>query len=623
MQLMGEARMQRMLHVFLCILAVMIGAALSASAASQISGEAVYRQRCASCHELVDSRIPHREALQKMTASRILRSLDFGVMISVAYPLRRDERQAVAAYLGLPGADSTPNANAFCTDRSIKIAAGPKANWNGWSPTAANTRFQSREGAALTPDQLQRLKLKWAFGFDGDVNAFAQPTILDQNLFVGSAGGSVHALSVETGCIKWVFQADGPVRSAILAVPSGQRHALLFGDQTGWFYSLDAETGRLLWKKQIEDHEAARITGATVAYQNTVFVPIASWEETRALNPDYPCCTFRGSVVALRIRDGSLAWKTYMVPDKPRMTGKTRVGTPTWGPSGAGVWAAPTIDAKRRRLYVTTGDNYSSPATSTSDAVMALDLSNGRIVWTRQTTPGDAYNSSCGNQGPSCPEENGPDYDYGSSALMVALSSGRELLVAGQKSGVVYALDPERKGEIVWQTRVGKGGINGGVQWGMASDGQNVYAAVSDGIRTRRTPTPSDPIAVDLDPRVGGGLTALNPGNGEKVWYATPAPCDKPRCSPAQSAAVTAIPGVIFSGSVDGHLRAFGAEDGRVVWDFDTVREYETANGVKARGGSLDGPGVVVAGGMVFVNSGYARNGGMPGNVLLAFTPEN
>jgi polyvinyl alcohol dehydrogenase (cytochrome) len=206
---------------------------------------------------------------------------------------------------------------------------------------------------------------------------------------------------------------------------------------------------------------------------------------------------------------------------------------------------------------------------------------------------------------------------------MVTLSSGRELIVAGQKSGVVYALDPERRGEIVWQARVGKGGINGGVQWGMASDGQNVYAAVSDLMRTRRTPQPSDPIAVDLDPRMGGGLTALNPGSGEKVWYAAPTPCERLRCSPAQSAAVTAIPGVIFSGSVDGRLRAFGAEDGRVVWDFDTVREYETVNGVKARGGSLDGPGVVVAGGMIFVNSGYARNGGIPGNVLLAFALEN
>src|SRR5437867_2615985 len=515
--------MHRLFKVLICLLAATAGSAIRLAAAP-ISGEAIYRERCASCHELVNPRIPRREALQKMSAARILRALDFGVMISVAYPLRREEREAVAAHLGTPGLDAGPPAKAYCADRSVKLAGSPESQWNGWSPTAANTLCQPRDAACLAPDQLPRLKLRWAFGFDGDVNAFAQPTVLDQNLFVGSAGGVVHALSVETGCIKWVFQASGPVRSAILAVPLGQRHALLFGDQTGWFYALDAASGRLLWKKKVEDHEATRLTAAPVANQGTVFVSAASWEETRALNPEYPCCTFRGSVAALRIRDGSLVWKTYMIPDKPRLTGKTRTGTPTWGPSGAGVWGAPTIDAKRGRLYVTTGDNYSSPATNTSDAVVALELSTGKVVWSKQTLPGDAYNSSCGTQGPSCPEENGPDYDFGSSALMVKLSDGRDLLVAGQKSGVVYALDPDRKGEIVWQARVGKGGINGGVQWGMASDGQSVYAAVSDVVRTRRTPDPSDPIAVDLDPRQGGGLTALRPINGEKVWYTPPLP---------------------------------------------------------------------------------------------------
>jgi len=313
-----------------------------------------------------------------------------------------------------------------------------------------------------------------------------------------------------------------------------------------------------------------------------------------------------------------------MIPEKSKQTGKNRVGTSMFGPSGAGIWSAPTIDAKRGRLYVTTGDNYSSPSTATSDAVVALGLANGRIAWSKQVLAADAYNSSCGTDGVSCPEEKGPDYDFGSSALMVKLSNGSDLLVAGQKSGVVYALDPDRKGEIVWQARVGKGGVNGGVQWGMASDGQNVYAAVSDVVRRRRTPTPSDPIAVDLDPQQGGGLTALHLDDGKQVWHASPVPCgSRARCSPAQSAAVTALPGIVFSGSWDGHLRAFSAEDGKVVWDFDSVREYQTVNGVKANGGSMDGPGVVVVNGMLFVNSGYARNGGMPGNVLLVFALEN
>jgi polyvinyl alcohol dehydrogenase (cytochrome) len=251
---------------------------------------------------------------------------------------------------------------------------------------------------------------------------------------------------------------------------------------------------------------------------------------------------------------------------------------------------------------------------------MALDLKTGKIVWSKQTFPRDAYNSSCGNgavssggPGASCPDEKGPDFDYGSSVILQKRPDGRELLFAGQKSAVVYALDPDRKGEIVWQTRVGRGSASGGVEWGMATDGQTVFASVSDAVRVRG----------QLDPAHGGGITALRLSDGGQVWHKDGTPCDspKPGCSPAQSAALTAIPGVVFSGSLDGHLRAFAAEDGKVLWDMDTARDFETVNGVKARGGSLDGPGAVVANGMLFVNSGYPRFGGMPGNVLLAFEP--
>ena len=542
--------------------------------------------------------------------------MDFGSMGSVATTLRRDERDAVAAYLGVAGGNETAAipAKAYCADRTVKLASQPKTEWNGWSPSATNTRYQPRDAAGLTTDQVRRLKLKWAYGFEGDILAFAQPTVLDRYLFVGSAGGLVQALNIESGCVQWVFQAAAPVRAAILAVPLGDKHALLFGDQNGWFYSLDAETGRLLWKKMVEPNESVRFTGAAVAYQGTVFLGVASWEEGRTTNPDYPCCTFRGVVAALRIKDGSQVWKTYTIREKPKQTGKNQ-----WGPSGASVWGAPTLDTKRGLLYVTTGDNFSEPATSLSDAVLALELTTGRIVWSKQTTPGDVWNTACSQKG-GCP---GPDYDYGSSVLLEKLDNGRELLLAGQKSGVVYALDPDRKGELVWQVRVAKGGINGGVQWGMASDGQKVYAATSDVVRIPGTNAdPLDPRPRPLDATKGGGLTALRLGTGEKVWYTPPAACgSKPGCSPAQSAAVTAIPGVVFSGSLDGHLRAYSSEEGRILWDFDTVREYETVNGVPGSGGSLNGPGAVVVGGMVFVNSGYGR-AGIAGNVLLAFKPE-
>ena len=303
-------------------------------------------------------------------------------------------------------------------------------------------------------------------------------------------------------------------------------------------------------------------------------------------------------------------------------TGTTGVGTPTFGPSGAGVWSRPTIDAGRGLLYVTTGDNYSHPSTATSDAIVALDIQTGRIVWTQQTTPNDVYNSSCGSKGANCPEDAGPDHDYGSSAVLLKTVAGKDILVAGQKSGVVYGLDPDEKGKLIWQTRVGKGGVNGGVQWGMASDGRNVYASVSDVVRPAGGV--SGPIALggaSLDPTQGGGLSALRLEDGQRVWFVPGAPCTPPRpgCSPAQPGAVTAIDGAVFSGSMDGHLRAFSTVDGKLLWDVDTATHYTTVNGVAANGGSLDGAGPIVVDGMVYVNSGYPRFGGMPGNALLAF----
>ena len=604
------------------IFAFVVLAGLSVQPA--VSGEEVYNSRCASCHDQVSARIPSREALQKMSASRILRTLDFGLMMSIAYPMRREDREAVANFLGTPGDEAATPASAFCpADRPI-LSNSAGGSWNGWGPSLSNTRYQTAEGAGLTSEGIRRLKLKWALAFPGDVTAFAAPTVSRGTLFVGSASGVIQAVDAKTGCLYWTFQANGPVRAAPIVVPltAGARGpTLLFGDQIGWFYSLDAQTGKLRWKRRVESHEATRLTATAAAENGMVFVPAASWEETRALDPQYPCCTFRGSITAIRIRDGSVVWKTYMV-GVPRQTGITNVGTGRFGPSGAGIWSTPTVDRKRKILYVTTGDNYSLPATTTSDAVVAIDLKSGRIIWSQQTTLNDVYNSSCGNKGGSnCPPESGPDHDFGSSAMLVETSTGRELLVVGQKSGIVYALDPNQKGKVIWQTRVGRGSANGGVQWGMAADGQRVYAAVSDAVRLAGGGGPGPIGNASFDPAKGGGLTALYINDGTKAWFVPGQPCDPPRpgCSPAQPGALTALPGVVFSGSLNGHIRALATEDGKTIWDFDTVRSYTTVNGMQANGGSLDGAGPVVVDGMVFLNSGYPRFGGMPGNVLLAF----
>jgi len=589
-----------------------------------VSGEAVYQKRCAACHDSNNLRVPARDALNKLPVARIVRALDFGVMMNVASPMTREEREAVAGFLGVSRPDSVVPPKNYCADRNVKLTGIPKGAWNGWSPTTENSRYQSSEAAGLTVEQVQRLKLKWAYGFEGDVNAIGAPTVIGPYLFMGSASGAVQALDAASGCVHWVFQADGPVRSAVLAVQldkTSAKYALMFSDLTGWYYSVDSATGRLLWKKRIDSHDSVRLTGAAITYQDMIFVPAASWEETRSTNPDYACCSFRGSVTALRVKDGSQVWKTYTIEEEPKALANNDV-VGKWGPSGAGVWSSPTLDVKRGVMYITTGDNFSSPGTSMSDAVVALEIKTGRVMWSKQVTPNDVFSGACTTKPGGCP---GPDFDFGSSALLLKQANGRELLFAGQKSGVVYALDPERKGEIIWQTRIGKGSANGGVQWGMTSDGQKIYAAVSDVARIRRTSAdPTDPITSNLDPSQGGGLTALRMETGEKAWYAAPPSCgSKPGCSPAQSGALTAIPGAIFSGSLDGHIRAFSAEDGHIIWDFDTIRSYETVNGVKASGGSLDGAGPVISRGMVFVNSGYSKNGGLPGNVLLVFAPEN
>jgi polyvinyl alcohol dehydrogenase (cytochrome) len=358
----------------------------------------------------------------------------------------------------------------------------------------------------------------------------------------------------------------------------------------------------------VDEHPLARITASPTLHEGRVYVGMSSYEESQGADPLYACCTFRGSVSALDAASGAVAWRTALITDPLVRRGTSTAGVPLWGPSGSAVWSSPTIDAVRRRIYVATGNGYSGPAQPSSNAVVALDLANGAVKWTRQVTPGDVYVSNCRSGNPNCPEVNGPDVDFGSPPMLTRTASGRDLLVIGQKSGVGYALDPDREGAIVWQYRAGRGGLLGGIEWGSAVDGERAYFAVSD----VTTPQP-------------GGLYAVTLTTGMIAWTA-PAPpvaCASGRgCSAAQSAALTVIPGVVFSGSFDGALRAYSTSTGEVIWSFDTNRTFTAVNGVAATGASIGGPGPAVAGGMVFVNSGYGAFLGRPGNVLLAFGVE-
>jgi polyvinyl alcohol dehydrogenase (cytochrome) len=484
----------------------------------------------------------------------------------------------------------------------------------------------------LTASDVSHLRLKWAFGFDGARVAFSQPAVASGRLFVGSESGDVFALNPDSGCTEWTFHALAAVRTGFVIGPSSINRApsgmVYFGDQRGAVYALDGATGQLLWKSQADLHPSAMITGTPQLWQGRLYVPVASYEENFAPDIHYLCCSFRGSIVAYDAQTGKQAWKTYMIAEVPHKTGVSKAGTQLWGPSGAGVWSAPTLDTRDRVLYVATGNNYSDPVTNTSDAVLALNMDTGKILWAQQLTANDAYNASClpfmDATESNCPPENGFDFDFGAPPILVTTRQSRRILVAAQKSGVVYGLDPAHRGKVIWQTRVGKGGPLGGIEWGSAADHQNVYAALSDcGWKSfERVKNGRNESVVDLDPDKGGGLFALRLSDGHRVWQ-TPAPAacaDREHCSPAQLAAVTAIPGVVFSGSLDGHLRAYSSETGKIVWDFNTVQDFATVNGVAAHGGSLNGPGAVVVGGFLYVNSGYIRFGEAPGNVLLAFS---
>jgi len=555
-----------------------------------------------------------------MSVNRVLAAMETGPMISMAVRLTTADRRAIAEFVsGKPIGQplvTTPPAKAMCQDAPDDVPTFEGAFWNGWGMNTSNTRFQSAPGIAA--NRVPRLKVKWAFAFPGDIQANSQPTIGGGRVFVGSPGGKVYSLDAKTGCVHWFFDADAGVRSAVTLEREGAHNFMVFfGDSKANVYGVEASSGKQMWKTKVDDFPTAGITSSPVQYGSLVYIGIRSGEEAAGADPNYECCRFRGSVVALDALTGKQVWKTYLV-DEPKPTTKNKAGAQLWAPSGVAVWSTPAIDATSNTLYVTTGNNYTDPTTQLSDAFVAMDLNSGKILWSRQMTPKDAYTSACRlPDKTNCAESNGPDFDFGSSPILVALPNGKRALVAGQKSGVVYAVDPDNQGELLWQTRVGKGGTAGGVQWGSAVDQNNVYVAVSDVGRIMLTYS----TATDADPKQGGGMFALRLDNGERVWYTPPAPCgNRPRCSPAQSAAVTAIPGVAFSGSVDGHLRAYSAVDGKIVWDFDTAQTYQTVNGVPGHGGSLDGPGAAVGGGMLFVNSGYPTAGGMSGNVLLAFS---
>ena len=593
----------------------------SAPAPAQ-DGATLFKTNCSSCHDAGIARVPPTSALKTMFRSTIRQTLESGPMKTQGAALTSSERDAVINYLGVPdkAAAAAPPPTAFCkVQKPFSASPSNKAEWQGWGADLSNSRFADAATAGITSADVPKLKLKWAFGLGEGPTVRSQVVVGAGHLFVANMTGQLYSLDASSGCIEWTFDAGKRIQSSLVfgAVDrDGKQSAVYFGDAAANVYGVDASTGKLLWKVQLDTHPAARITAAPILHGGMLFVSVSSIEEVSAGSPTYECCTFRGSVVALNPATGKTIWQTYTISEPPHPTAKSDTGIQKRGPSGAAVWSSPTFDEKTNTLYIATGDNYSFPATSTSDSVLALDAKTGNIRWATQVTPGDVY-----NLGPKA-NGGGPDFDFGQPPILVSLPNGHRALVIGQKSGVAFGLDPDAQGKILWQTRLGKGGALGGMEWGSAADRQNMYAAVSD-LSTASVPDPSSRTGsrYAIDPNIGGGLYALDLATGEKRWSALPASCgDRPKCSPAQSAAVSAIAGAVFSGSEDGHLRAYSTTDGKVIWDVDTERDYETVNGAKANGGSMNGAGPIVSHGILYVNSGDGLWGGAPGNVLLAFS---
>ena len=485
--------------------------------------------------------------------------------------------------------------------------------------TLAASRYVPAKIAGLDAGDIGRLKLKWAFAFPGASRARSQPTIGGGALFVGSQDGTIYSLDLSSGCARWTFKADAEVRNGptLEPWPAGKRKPhpkLWFGDFKGNAYAIDASTGTLIWKVRVDEHPRLTITGSPRYYAGRLYVPMSSNEWASAADPSYACCTFRGGVAALDATDGRLLWRSYSIPKQPELTGeRNSTGALRYAPAGAPVWNSPTIDVKRQRLYVGTGESYTSPAADQSDSVIAYDLKTGRMVWWYQSIKHDAWNMACFiGGGPNCPLENGPDLDIGAPPILHTQSNGKEVLLAGEKSADVFALDPDT-GKLLWRVKYGRGGFAGGVHWGMAATPTTLYAPSADTTflgTEKGEPKP--------------GLFALDPQNGAIRWFAAaPDVCPanrKPACDRGYSPPPTALPGAVLQPSFDGWLRAYKESDGALLWAYDTTQTFTTVSGERAHGGSIESAGAIVAGGNVVVNSGYLFGGRMGGNVLLVFS---
>ncbi len=603
--------------------------------AAPLSGAAVFTAHCKSCHEPPIERAPSRVDLAFRPRASIVTALTTGVMSPMAKDLSRAEIDAVAAYLQPSEILSSTGVDPPCSTNE-PIRAG-SSDWPSMGIDDSAGRFQRHPG--LRAEDVPKLKVKWSFAMPGG----GQPTVIGHWLFVNNRGGKLYALDARTGCVHWAHEGSGSrttamvLRSAIS--PSGW--VTLAGIDIRRVRAFDAQTGKELWTSEpLDSHAAAFINGSPVVSGTQIFVPISSGEEVLAIPKDYPCCSFRGSLVALDLRTGRRQWQTFMITQPLHPTRVNAAGTQMQGPAGAPVWAAPTADPQRGVVYVATGNSYTDVATDGTDSIVALDMKTGSLRWRTQATADDNFIQGCFGavKAANCPQTTGPDHDFGATPILFGKRGTPQVLVAGQKSGIVYGLNPDT-GRVLWHTAVGKGSPLGGIEWGIASDERHVFVPVADigELFDEILVAAGRPPMLGLNTPGQPGLSALDPTSGKLIWNtpAPVAPCKyagnrsgdfmQGACVRAQSAAPGAMPGVVFSGTLDGWLRAYDSATGQIIWAFSTTAQtYQTVNGIAEQpGGGIDGMGPTIAGGMLYTMSGFngaSRTGGNGVNVLLAFS---
>ncbi|MBT4522351.1 MAG: PQQ-binding-like beta-propeller repeat protein [Halieaceae bacterium] len=586
-------------------------------------GEILYREHCAACHSKPFYKAPNKLFLSMLSPATLYKAMNEGPMRSQAEAIDAPGRVAIAEFLSGKKLGDAPERllPPVCDARHRFDKDQPPVSV-GWGVDLHHTRFQSEAAGGLSAENVSTLEVKWVFAYPNAYQARSEPVYGGGAIYVGSQDGTVWSLDARTGCLRWTYQATSEVRTGIVisqwdAHDAHVEPTIYFGDVLANVYAVDARNGKLRWKLRADDHPYATLTGTPTIYKERLYVPVSSLEVIAPANPQYECCSFRGALLALDAQSGRQLWKSYTTDKAPEPVGKNSVGATILAPSGAPVWSSPTVDKKRGFVYVATGENYSSPADGGSDALIAYDLKTGEKMWVSQQTRHDAWNVACytgipGLSSVSCPEENGFDFDFGSSPILATLENGRQVLVGGQKSGDVVGVDPDN-GRTLWKTRVGRGGIQGGVHFGLANQGNSIYVPINDLVY------PVDDVRYNYKMLPSPGVYSLNAENGKLLWSA-PAPdvCgETPFCDRGVSQAITAIPGAVIAGHLDGRLRIYARKDGSVLWEMNMLREYESVSGEIARGGAFSGGGVLVAHGLLYVNAGYGYNNHIPGNALV------